>query len=92
MAANYFLKNADASRVYRLEYEVDEDGGVTVSNARASAVGAAAKTPNGNAITLPDQQVDPAQVLVDLVLNSLKPATVAEYRAAAKAMLDGFWS
>jgi hypothetical protein len=89
--ANYFLKNADATRVYRLEYLVDEPGGVVVNNARASAVGASAVLPNKNVINLPDMPVDPAQVLVDVVLNALKPATLAEYRAVSKAMLDSFW-
>jgi len=90
--ADYYLKNADATRIYRLDYEVGADGAVLVKACRAAATGASAVLPNKESITMPDQPVDVSQCLVDFILNALKPATVTEYRTRAKAMLDTFWS
>jgi hypothetical protein len=89
--ANYYLKNADATRVYRLEYET-ADGATTVFAAYACATGTSAVLPNKNPIEHPDQSVDTSQVLVDTVLNGLVVATLTEYRTRAKAMIDGEWS
>lgn len=89
--ANYYLKNADATRVYRLEYET-MDGATLVVASYACATGASAVLPNKNAIEHPDQNVDTSQVFVDTLLNGLVVATVAEYRTRAKAMIDGEWS
>lgn len=90
--ANYYLKNADASRMYRLDYEADENGGLLVRSAYACATGVAAELPNKNPIRDVDEPVDPAQVLVDLVVNGLVVGTVAEYRELAKDMTDLKWS
>ena len=90
--ANYFLKNSDATRVYRIEYALDGDGHVAVFNAHAVATGTAAVLPNGDPITESDIQVDLGQVLADIIINSLVVATLAEYRTRAKAMIDGEWS
>lgn len=90
--ANYYLKNAAATRMYRLEYGTNDEGGIAVWGAHACATGTDAELPNTDAITEVDATVDPAQVLVDLVVNSLVAGTVAEYRTLAKAMTDLKWS
>jgi len=89
--SNHYLKNGDATRVYRLEYDVT-DGRIEVHGAFACGVGEAAVLPNANAITRVDEPVDVAQVLVDHIVNGLVAATVEEYRTLAKSMLDDDWS
>jgi len=90
--ADYFLKNSDATRVYRIVYVADAESHVTVSGAYACATGAAAVLPNGNPIEVVDQPIDLGQVLADDVLNSLVAGTLTEYRTQAKAMVDSMWS
>jgi hypothetical protein len=89
--ANYYLKNADATRIHRVVYESD-NGNITIAGAYACATGASAKLPNGNLVESIDQPVDVGQVLIDVVLNSLVPGTVTEYRELAKVMTDAKWS
>lgn len=90
--ADFYLKNADASRVYRLEYAVGEDGAISVSACRACAAGGSAWLPNKTRVSAADQPVDVSQVLIDYILAPLVPGTVEEYRACAKAMIDTFWT
>jgi hypothetical protein len=90
--ANYYLKNADATRMFRVDYSVDENGGVSLRGTFACATGASAELPNKNPIVAVDAPVDPAQLLIDVVLNGLVEGTVTEYRTLAKAMTDLKWS
>jgi hypothetical protein len=101
--ANYYLKNADTSRVYRLVYEeifvagtpVDPDGhteySVTAAYVCATAAGIASM-PNEVVVTEPDTVVSINQVLVDTVINPFTAGTVTDYRTVAKAMIDESWS
>jgi hypothetical protein len=90
--ADYFLKNADASRMYRIEYATDESSHVTVGGMWACATGFADELPDGTVIAEMEQPVQHGQVLVDLVLNGLVEGTLAEYRTLAKAMVDAMWA
>lgn len=96
--ANYYLKNADASRTYRIEYQTTTMPGieppVTYYSARRAFIcdtNEGATTPEGMPITEPDQEVTMNQLVVDLVLSELVPATLAEYRAAAGLMIGASW-
>lgn len=89
--ANHYLKTASGLRVYRLEYDVLAGPKYEVTGAFVSATGADAVLPNGVAVTRFDQQVSPSQVIVDLVLGNVAVGTVADYRTAAKAMIDTSW-
>ena len=89
---NYYLKNSDATRMYRIDYSTDTDGHIRIGGAYACATGTSAVTPDGNPISEPDVEVETSQVLVDLIVNSLVAGTVTEYRTRAKAMIDAEWS
>jgi hypothetical protein len=94
--ANYYLKNASASRVYRLQYAATNQPDdpivfysvqkVFVCDTTASPV-----LPDGTAVTEPDQEVTLSTILVDLVINELVDGTLADYRAAATGMIDDSW-
>jgi len=89
---NYYLKNADATRMYRVVYENVDPAGFTASSAFACATGAEAVLPNGNPIQSLDQPTDLGQVLIDVVLNDLVPGTLAEYKTLAVAMVETNWT
>ena len=89
--ATYYLKTAEGTRMYRLEYVADEGRISLALPVHACATGTAAILPNGDTITLLDQAVDVAQAFIDHILHGLVVGTVAEYRTLAKAMVDGKW-
>lgn len=97
--ANYYLKNEDASRVYRINYrEIPSLPGVEppVSYYAAEAAfvcdtTAGASLGDGSLILEPDQEVTMSQLVVDLVLSELVTATITEYRTAAVGMIGASW-
>lgn len=89
--ADYFLKAPDGSRAYRVGYiVVDQTGGYRVTDAHADGVAAAA-TPSGVPIDHLETKVEPSEVLVELVLGAVVPATAEDYKTVAKAMIDETW-
>jgi hypothetical protein len=88
--ANYYLKNAGVTKMYRLNY-TQSGSNYTLYDAFASATGAAATLPDGTVVSRPDQPVEVAAVLIDQILGALSQGTVAEYRTLSKAIIDASW-
>lgn len=87
--AEYFLKNAAGTKMYRLNYAATPQGGFAVS--KAFVTGTAVPLPDGTTTTGQDTEVDVKHVLVDLVLANVVPGTLDEYRALMKTRVDALW-
>ena len=87
----YFLKNAGdtVTKMYRLNYGPTGQGGFAVN--KAFIAGTAVPLPDGTTTTGQDTEVDVKHVLVDLVLASMVPGTLDEYRALMKTRVDALW-
>jgi len=93
---NYFLKNTDASRVYRLQYAATNEPDdptvfYSVQKVFVCDTAATAILPDGTAVTEPDQEVTLSAILVDTIINDLVAGTISDYRAAATGMIDDSW-
>lgn len=91
--SNYYLATADGTKVYRIDYTADDAKQPTLYGVRAVYVtGPNASLPTGRTGAALDLQVDVQNVLIDLVLGNVVPATLADYRAASTAVVAGMWS
>lgn len=85
--ANYFMRSADGTKMYRIEYEVTTDpAGVAVGSIHFT--GDAVTLPSGAVVSGIDGDVAEREVLVDVVTGAVTVSDVAAYRALAKSISD----
>lgn len=85
---NYFLKNNDASLIFRIEYQ-GSAGAYTISG--ITATGIDKLLPDGAALNGWEVPVEPRQLVVAQVLGTVAQATLAEYRTLVKSVVDTQW-
>ena len=78
--ANYFLRTADNTKAYRIDYAVD--GSVVTINS-CHCTGNAVTLPSGGVVAGIDVTVKIEDVLVDFAVAAVAACPVADYRSIA---------
>jgi hypothetical protein len=91
--AEYFLKAPDGTKVYRITYTVDaSQSPERITIVSVHLAGPVANLPTGRSGAAMDEPCDVQNPLIDLILAAVVPATLADYRAACKAVVDTLWA
>jgi hypothetical protein len=88
--ASYFLKTPDGKRMYRVEY-AEWDGHFSVGSVHVTG-GEGETLPDGGSAYGVDLPIMANQLIVELVLATVVPATIEEYRTLAESVLATSWA